>query len=302
MVRVRAPAGRSDAPSHRWGAVCPAAPGVLWALAVRSDADSDAEDDAVADSHLVKLVPGDMEWHGHMPGVAAGLALLSADDVVVLGPSGSVRARGAEVAVSGARALAVWHDAAVVAGDEGLALWTPPSARLTQLAPWRASGLTVVSDRVVAACDDGGLRSTDGARGSSVPVEGLSGSGALTALAGDDTGRLVAASPTMVFSGDVVRGLKPLCAVPWEPHALALHRGRVFVGSRAHGLFVVDEDDGPPRLAPFKPSLCAHTLAVRGTTLAAASDLYVGSMDVDELLTRDLAALVRLVERHPLGR
>ena len=50
---------------------------------------------------------------------------------------------------------------------------------------------------------------------------------------------------------------------------------------------------------PFRPSLRAHTLAVRGGVLAVASDLFVATSDDGlDFSTRDLTSFVRLAEQH----
>jgi len=144
-------------------------------------------------------------------------------------------------------------------------------------------GLRLASDgtRVVVATATA-VVSLDG-------VPPLSAGGQAVAVAG---GRVAVGDPRGLLVGDA-RGTRRL-AVAHGVHSLAFLGDALFVGSRARGLFVLDGD----ALRSVRPSLRARTLQTSGGGLVVASDLFVAtSEDGVDFATRDLASIVRLLER-----
>ena len=114
---------------------------------------------------------------------------------------------------------------------------------------------------------------------------------------------MAAASGRNILYGTRASGnLAQIATAPFEVHAVAIHAGRVLLSSRAHGLFNVEmqEDMSNPKglVMPLRPSLHAHTLAVRNGLLVIASDLFVATSDGVDFTTRDLAPFVRQAEQR----
>jgi hypothetical protein len=165
-------------------------------------------------------------------------------------------------------------------GDGDGAAATPDPAAPLGTVP---GGLRLASDgtRVVVATATG-VATLDGATA-------LPAGGQAVAVA---RGRVAVGDPRGLLVGDP-RGTRRL-AVAHGVHSLAFLGDALFVGSRAGGLFVLDGD----ALRSVRPSLRARTLQATRGGLIVASDLFVAtSADGVDFATRDLASIVRLLER-----
>lgn len=284
---------RSRSIAHRWGPVCVQGPGEQAAIGVRYD----EEDDAAGESFLVKLSPGRAEIVDQIAGMAQAVAVSRRGRVFVLDARGVVHVEGRKHRLSSPRALVSFGEGvALAAGDR---VWILGSGDGVEPGPVVvARRLASSSSALLAATDDGRLVWTDGSRQREIDVPS---GGQMSALAVDDEGRVVAASGRTLLVGDVTR-VSAAATAPFEIHCVALHHGRPVFSSRAHGLFAFDPREN--KLVPIKPSLRAHTLAVKDGVLVAASDLFVATCDEPfgeegaSFLTRDLAPFVRLADQR----
>lgn len=307
---------RTRSIAHRWGAVC-ASPSTSppteraephWALGIRFD----EEDDAASETFVVKLTAGKTEIVDQIPGRASALAATPAGKVFVLDEKGQVVVAGRRHKLSSPRALTWLDDGVALAGADRIWLFSGDGADVREGPNVKAKRLASSAFGLVAALDEGGLvtferaelatSAASAAKAKGAPVS-LGGVGHLTALAVDDEGRIAAASGKSILYG--VRGagnLTQIATAPFDVHAVALHAGRVLLSSRAHGLFNVElqEDMTNPKglVMPLRPSLRAHTLAVRDGLLVVASDLFVATSDGIDFTTRDLAPFVRQAEQR----
>jgi hypothetical protein len=311
---------RTRSIAHRWGPVCPspAIPGASptsppsptephWALGVRFD----EEDDAASETFVVKLTAGKTEIVDQVPGRASALAATPAGKVFVLDEKGQVIVGGRRHKLSSPRALTWVGDGVALAGADRVWLFSGDGADVREGPAVKAKRLASSAFGLVGALDDGGLALFEHAELSAPDVAAkargtplsLGGVGHLTALAMDDDGRVAAASGKAILYGTRATGnLAQIATAPFDVHAVALHAGRVLLSSRAHGLFNVElqEDMTNPKglVMPLRPSLRAHTLAVRDGVLVVASDLFVATSDGVDFSTRDLAPFVRQAEQR----
>lgn len=298
---------RSRSIAHRWGPACATTtPADQWALAVRFD----EEDDAAAESFLVKLTQGKAEIVDHLPGAATALAASSEGKVFILDDRGQLLVGGRKHKLAAPRALTWLGDGVVLAGADRLWLFSSDGVQVREGPAVAARCLASSSAGLLAAIDDGSVcffadapSAGAAARGQRLALGALpaGSTGPIAALSLDDDGQVAAACGRTVLLGDVRAGtLAPLLTAPFEIHAIALHQRRLLLASRAHGLFAVDlAVDADRRVMPFRPSLRAHTLAVRAGLLVVASDLFVATSDDGlDFLTRDLTSFVRLAEQH----
>lgn len=270
---------RARAHGHRYADAAADGDDVI-AVGVRYD--EDAPDDGT--SLVVRLRPGHVDPLGHCDGVARALVLLDGVPHLLLADDRLVRLDGDAVVtvLEGVKDVAAHGSGAVVLDAAGkVMLLGATSAPLGAV----SGGVRIASDgtRVVVATADGvfdvgGKRVLD--RGGS-------------AVAVADNRVAVVDGRDLVVSRD---GLATAFSVAHELHSVAVFAGRVFVGSRAAGLFVLV--DGDDRVRPLRPSLRARTLRVGGGRLLVASDLLMASSDDGEdFVSRDLAGFVRLAEK-----
>lgn len=301
---------RTRSIAHRWGPVCPAsssaAPdtGEHWALGIRFD----EEDDAAAESFIVRLTAGKTDIVDQLPGRASAIAASSAGKVFVLDEKGQVVVAGRRHKLAAPRALVAFAGGAALAGADRLWLFSPDGAAVSEGPAVKARKLATSStDGLAAALDDGSVVVFDDVARAGAAAKphtvSIGTAGHVTALALDDDGRIAAAAGKSVLFGSRSTGtLTPIATAPFDIHAIALHAGRVLLSSRAHGLFNVElqGDMSNPKglVMPLRPSLRAHTLAVRGDRLVVASDLFVATSDGVDFLTRDLAPFVRQAEQR----
>ncbi len=309
---------RTRSIAHRWGPVCPSpssptlsgAPSAQaaephWALGIRFD----EEDEAASETFVVKLTAGKTEIVDQIAGCASALATTPVGKVFVLDEKGQVIVGGRRHKLSSPRALAWLDDGVALAGADRLWLFSGDGASVREGPAVKAKRLASSSFGLVAALDDGTLavfdRNDVAAKGASARAEAiaLGNVGNISALAMDDEGRVAAASGRNILYGTRASGnLAQIATAPFEVHAVAIHAGRVLLSSRAHGLFNVEmqEDMSNPKglVMPLRPSLRAHTLAVRNGLLVIASDLFVATSDGVDFTTRDLAPFVRQAEQR----
>ncbi|HEY4222709.1 MAG TPA: hypothetical protein VGO62_15240 [Myxococcota bacterium] len=277
--------------AHRYGPVCAISPDEQAALGIRYDEDNPA----IAETFLLRLSPGRTEAIDQHQGVARAVAASTSGALFVLDDSGTVHVGGRrhKLAVprtmvdAGALGMALAADDQIwLFAPDGSAVSPGPKLRARQLASSRAG--------LVAATDDDGVYLV-GESGVAVAVP-VDLPGHVNAVALADGGRIAVAAGHDIYEGDA-SGLKLVASAPFEIHCLAIHLDRVLLSSRAHGLFCIE--DG--RVMPLKPSLRAHTLAVKDNILVAASDLFVATADgpgPGDFLTRDLAPFVRVAEQR----
>jgi hypothetical protein len=259
--------------------------GDLVAVGVRYD--EDAPD--TGESLVVRLRPGRVEPLGHCDGVARALVVAHGAPHVLLADGRLVRLDGDTTVPLRADVIDI-----VDVGDDVLVLDAAgtvttlgaPSTVLGSL----PGGTRLASDgaRVVVATENG-VFDIDGTR---VVDRG----GNAVAVAGSRVA-VVHEKSLVVVDG---AGRPTVFSVSHELHSVACFAGRVFVGSRAAGLFVLV--DGDDRVRPLRPSLRGRTLRVAGGALAVASDLLVAtSDDGEDFDARDLAGFVRLAEKMAHG-
>jgi hypothetical protein len=281
--------------------VCALGPSEQAAIGIRYD----EEDDAAAESFVVKLTPGKAEIQAQLPGAAPAIAATPSSPnasgaVFVLDAKGVVHVGGRKHRLAQPRALVSVGDKVALAasdrvwllGSDGVEVAPGPKVIARRLA-------SSPSGTLLLATDEGALLVSDASGEREVEVPS---GGHMSALALDDNGRVVASSGKTLLVGDTKK-VAPVATAPFEIHCVAMHAGRAMLSSRAHGLFAYDAL--LKKVVPVKPSLRAHTLSVKDGVLVAASDLFVATYDgrwaedeVVEFLTRDLAPFVRLAEQH----
>lgn len=311
---------RTRSIAHRWGPVCPSpstpsasgAPAALaaephWALGIRFD----EEDEAACETFVVKLTAGKTEIVDQIAGCATAVAATPAGKVFILDEKGQVVVGGRRHKLSSPRALAWLDDGVALAGADRLWLFSGDGADVREGPAVKAKRLASSAFGLVAALEDGTFALFDrkdiASQGAAARPHmlALGNVGHIAALAVDDEGRVAASSGKSILYGTRATGhLTHIASAPFDVHAVALHAGRILLSSRAHGLFHVElqEDMTNPKglVMPLRPSLRAHTLAVRNGLLVIASDLFVATSDGVDFTTRDLAPFVRQAEqRHP---
>ncbi len=290
VVPAKTVRARARAIAHRYGAVCALSPTEQAVLGIRYD----EEDDAVAETFLVRLGPGAATAVDQMLGVARGIAASASGALFVLDEKGIVHVGGRRHKLAAPRAIVAFGDSVVLAGDDRLWRFSDDGGQVREGPAVRARKLAASKKGIVAAADDGQLLFLDEGGVRDVPLEV---GGHMAALAVDDEGRIAAASGRTVLGGDV-NGVAPLATAPFDVHCVAVHQGRTLLSSRAHGMFFVEETSSGGRIQPLKPSLRAHTLVVKDGQLVASSDLFVATYDGEDFVTRDLAPFVRLADQR----
>lgn len=272
----------------RWGPAVPLSLTELRALAVRFD----EEAEHIAETFVVHLSPGKLEIIDQLLGVAPALAACAGGRLMVLDGREVVHVDGRKHKLAAPRTLAPYAGGALLAADDRLWIFPPDGGSPTRGPRRSVRHLACAGELVAAVTDHGDVLLGPVADLRPIVVEG---GVRVTALALDEQGRITAAAGAQVLQGDA-SGLRAIAKAPFEIHAVARFRDRVLFSSRANGLFRID-DEG--RTAPLKPSLRAHTLTVNAGVLLAASDLYLAvTDDLQDWLTRDLAALSRAAEQR----
>lgn len=282
---------RARSIAHRFGPACALTATEQAVLGVRYD----EEDDSAAETFVVRLAPGTAIATDQLAGVAKAVAATNSGAVFVLDERGVVHVGGRRHKLATPRAMVGFGDVVVLAADDRLWKFSADGAQVKEGPAVRARHLAASRRGIVAAADDGRVVFLDDKGVHDVDV---GAGGHMAALAIDDDGELAAASGRSILGGSVDSGLKVLTSAPFEVHCVAVHNGRVLLSSRAHGLFYIQTEEGPPRVMPLKPSLRAHTLSVKDGQLVAASDLFIVTSDGADFLTRDLGPFVRLAEQR----
>jgi hypothetical protein len=272
---------RPRAVGYRFACACPAATGGLVVVAVRFDEDAPEQGDAL----VARLVPGRIEPVGRVDGIVRAVVNLAAGPAVLV-DDGRLLIRSNDERWDVLRrdvVDVVPHGQGAVAVDAAGDVFVVDAAGTAGPTLGRIDGARrVASDgvRVVVAAPES-VVTPEGRAVLDVSGHALAVTGTRVAV-GDDRG------VTLLVAGATHR-----LNVPHGAHSLAFLGPRLFVGSRASGLFVVD-DEG---LRSLRPSLRARTLQAAGDELIVASDLFVAWGDGLDLATRDLGGFVRLLDR-----
>jgi hypothetical protein len=245
--------------------------------------DEDAPD--VGETLVVRLRPGRVEPIGGCDGVARAVVLV--DGVV-------------HVLLADRRLVRLDDDKATVVRDD-IVDAAPHGEGAVALDAAGNVALLGASATILGAVAGGSRVASDGQRVVVASSDGVFDVAGRRLLARGGTAVAVAGDRIAVVDGrdvHVVRGGTTVnFGVAHELHSVALVDGRLFVGSRAAGLFVLV--DGDDRVRPLRPSLRARALHAFGPRLIVASDLLVAtSDDGEEFVARDLAGFVRLAEKR----
>lgn len=272
----------------RWGPAVPLSLTDLRALGVRYD----EENDRIAETFVVQLAPGKIEILDQLLGRAPALVVTTAGKVLVLDGRDVVHVDGKKHKLAAPRTMVPYLGGALLAAEDRLWIF-PPDGESPTRGPRRSLvRLACAGEQVAAVSDTGDVLVGPITDLRPIPV---AGGVRVEHIAMDADGRITASAGRQLLHGDAT-GLQPMVKAPFEIHAVARFRDRLLFSSRAFGLFHVDEDG---KAAPLKPSLRAHTLSVNAGVLLAASDLFLGvTDDLQEWLTRDLAAFTRAAEQR----
>jgi len=262
--------------------------GELVVVGVRFDED----DPDAGESVVVRLRPGRSEAVGRADGIARALVFVQGVAHVLLEGGRFARAdddRGVTVR-DGVLDVVAHGDGVLLLGDDGVVRRASFDAS-TGTAVLTERGAAVTGPRRLASDHQRVVVLTGQSVVDDVGRTLLARGGAAVAVAGDVLA-VIDGKELVVARGDTVR----VFSVAHELHSVAVFGDRIFVGSRAAGLFVLADSDD--RVRPLRPSLRARALRVDAGRLVVAADLLVAtSDDGDEFATRDLAGFIRLAEK-----